>query len=177
MTLLVHSIGIRSMVFFAGVGVASLITLLTGIGNAVTYVAGVMAALFIGYGLVAVKNSERIKTEEDREALNDVHALVRQCVKLAETAARLGTQMPDNVSRTLAYLAAKTELLVTRYGKYFDPETVEMIRESEQMIVNAHVMGNADLEFLESLLWRLYDMRKGVRDIDDPHLHTARRSI
>jgi len=41
MTLLVHSIGIRSMVFFAGVGVASLITLLTGIGNAVTYVAGV----------------------------------------------------------------------------------------------------------------------------------------
>lgn len=52
-----------------------------------------------------------------------------------------------------------------------------MIRESEQMIVNAHVMGNADLEFLESLLWRLYDMRKGVRDIDDPHLHTARRSI
>lgn len=85
--------------------------------------------------------------------------------------------MPEDVSRTLAYLAAKTSLLVTRYGKYFDPETVDMIRESEQMIVNAHVGGNADLAFLETMLWRLNDLHKGIRDIDDPHLHMARRSI
>jgi len=177
MTLQAHSVGIRFMSFFSGVGVASLILLLTGLGNTVTYLSGVMAMLFIGYGLIAAKNSERVKTKEDREALNDVHALVKQCVKIAEKAARLDIYLPEDMSRALAYLAAKTSLLVTRYGKYIEPETLEMIRESERMVVDVHMGGDANPQFLEALLWRLQSMHGGIRDIDHPDLHTARRSI
>lgn len=179
MTYLPHSIAVRSLVFFAGIGVASIIIVMASAWEGMTRLAGVMAAFFIVYGLLAARNSERVKRTEDEEAFNDAKQLADQCVEIVEMIARMvAASRPGGVPAALAHLSAKTSLLVTRYRKYLEPSTALMITETEKMVVRAHVRGVPSMDrFLESLAHRVGSIGNGIRDIDDPFLHRSRRAI
>lgn len=172
-----RSASMRLLSLFSRVGAASPALLPTDIENVTACASVVRATLLMAHGLAAAKNSRRAQTERDRRELDEVHALATQCIKIAEMAARPGARRPEEVSRALARLAAKTGLLATRYGTHFDPQTAEMIRGADQMAVLAHAGGNADPRLPGQLLWRLQGMRAAVPDIGSPHLCAVRRHI
>lgn len=179
MTYLAHSVAVRSLIFFSGIGVASIIIVLASVWDGMTRLAGVMAALFIVYGILAASNSERVKRIEDEEAINDVKELAGQCVELVDTIARMvATSRTGEVSRALEHLSTKATLLVTRYRKYLDPSTARMVTETERMAVRAHVYGTSGMRrFLVPLADRVGRIGYGIREIDDPFLHRSRRAI
>lgn len=179
MTRLIHSVGIRALVFFSGSGVISLVILMAGVWDGMTRLAGVLAALFILYGFLSAKNSESVRRTEDEEALKDVRALAYQCASIVEAIAHMvEASRTIEVPGALAHLSAKTSLFVTRYRKYLDPGTAGMIVETEQMIVRAQLRGAANLpKLVNTLRLRVGDIDEGILDIDDPFLHKSRRAI
>jgi len=179
MTYLVHSLEMRALVFFCGIGAVSVIVVVTGAWDAMTRLAGVMAALFIVYGLLAARTSERVRRTEDEEAINDASELAGQCVEIVGMIARLvAASREGEVPRALEHLSAKTSLLVTRYRKYLDPRAARVAIETEKMVVRAHVNGVPDMRrFLRSLTPRVRRISGGIREIDDPFLHRSRRAI
>jgi len=179
MTYLAHSVVVRSLIFFSGIGVASIIIVLASVWDGMTRLAGVMAALFIVYGILAASNSERVKRIEDEEAINDVKELVDQCVELVDMIARMvATSRTGEISMALDHLSTKATLLVTQYRKYLDPSTARMVIETEKMAVRAHVYGTPSmLRFLVPLTYRVGKIGDGIREIDDPFLHKSRRAI
>jgi len=179
MTYLIHSVGVRALVFFAASGVISIIIVMSGTWDGMTRLAGVMAALFIAYGFFAAQNSERVRRAEDEEALKDVRALAGQCASIVEIIATMVEERrTEEVRRALRYLSTKTNLFVTRYRRYLDPETAGIVIETEQMIVRAHLRGVRSLpKFVETLRARVGGIGSGIRDIDDPFLHRSRRVI
>jgi len=178
-TVLVHSVGLRALVLFCGVGVAILVVALTSLWNEMVGAAGIMAALFIVYGLLVAKNTEQARRREDADALEDVRFLVVQCVSIAGMIGQLVAESREGEAlMALSHLSSKASLLVTRYRKYILPHTALTIKETEEMIVEAQVRGAPDLpEFVDSLGHRFRTIRLGIRDIDDPVLHMARRAI
>lgn len=179
MTYLVHSVAIRSLVFFSGIGVASLIIVLASAWEGMTRLAGVMAALFIVYGLLAAWNSERARRTEDEEAINDAKEVVGQCVELVDMMDIMAeASRSGEVLRALERLSAKASLLVTRYRRYLCPSTARTVIEIEKMAMRAHVYGAPGLRrFLVSVAPRVRSVGDGIRDIDDPFLHRSRRAI
>ncbi len=179
MTVLVHSIGLRSLVLFSGVGVAILTAALVNLWNAVVGAAGIMAALFIVYGLLVAKNTERVKRREDADALEDVKYQVVRCVSIVEMIGQLVDESREEEAlRALPHLSAKASLLVTRYRKYLLPRTACAIKETEEMIVDVQVCGTDDLRgFVGAIDRRFRAIRGGVRGIDDPFLYMARRAV
>ncbi|MDD9813244.1 MAG: hypothetical protein OXU37_03090 [Thaumarchaeota archaeon] len=179
MTYLAHPVGVRSLVFFSGIGVASIIIVLASAWDAMARLAGVMAAAFIVYGLLAAWNSERVRRIEDEEAINDARELAEQCVELVEMIARIvaGSRTGD-IPGALEHLSSKASLLVTRYRKYLDPDAAIMAIEAERMAVRAHVYGAPNMRrFLASMTPRVHKIARGIRDIDDEFLHRSRRAI
>lgn len=179
MTYLVHSVAIRSIIFFSGIGAASLIIVLASAWDGMTRLAGVMAAFFIVYGLLAASNTERVRRKEDEEAINDTMELADQCVEIVEMIIHMvAASRTGEVPRALAHLSTKTSLLVTRYRKYLDPDTARVVIETEKMVVRAHVHGVPDMRrFLRSLAPRIRCISGGIRELDDPFLHRSRRAI
>jgi len=178
-TYLAHSVAIRSLVFFSGIGVASIIIVLASAWDGMARLAGVMAASFIVYGLLAAWNSEHVRRREDEEAISDARELADQCVELVETIARMvAASRAGESARALEHLSAKASLLVTHYRRYLGPAAARAVMETERMAVRAHVYGAPGLSrFLVSVTPRVRSIGGGIRDIDDPFLHRSRRAI
>lgn len=179
MTAQAHSMGIRLLTFFSAVGVAILAVVLANFWNEVVGAAGIMAAIFIVYGLITAWGAERAKRREDADALEDVRYQVVRCVSMAEMIRQLVNESrEDEALRALPHLSAKASLLVTRYRRYLHPQTACAIKETEEMIVDVQVCGTDDLRgFVGAIDSRFREIRGGIRGIDDPSLHTARRAI
>lgn len=179
MTYLVHPLGLRALVFFSGIGIASAIVVMSGTWDGMTRLAGVMATLFIVFGLLAARNTEHTRRAEDEEALKDVRELAAQCVEIVGMIARMvASSETGDMPKALAHLSAKTTLLVTRYRRYLDPDTASMVMETEKIVVRAHVCGVINMHrFLRTLTRRVNMIRGGIREIDDPFLHRSRRAI
>lgn len=179
MTVLVHSIRLRALALFSGIGVAIIAVVLVKFWNEATAVAGIMSAMFIVYGLFVAWNTERVRRQEDADALEDVKYQVVRCVGIVEMIAQLVDEArEDEALRALFHLSDKASLLVTRYRKYLMPQTALEIKEIEAMIVDVQVCGTDDLRWFVGAIGRRFrSIRGGVRDIDDPFLHRARRAI
>jgi len=179
MTVPVHSIGLRALLLFCGVGAAILAVALLGLWDRAAGAAGIMAALFIVYGLLVARNTERARRRDDADALEDVRYQVVQCVNMAEAIVELVDESREGEALgALPHLSGKASLLVTRYRRYLLPDTVLAIKETEEMIVDAQVRGTADLRgFAVAIDRRFRAIRGGIRGIDDPLLYMARRAI
>lgn len=179
MTVLVHSMGLRAVALFSGIGAAILAVALVGLWNAAVGAAGIMAAIFIVYGLFVAKGTERARRQEDADALEDVKYQVVRCVRIAEMIVRLVDESREGEAlRALPLLSDRAGLLVTRYRKYLVPQTAIEVKETEAMIVDVQVRGTDDLRGFAGVIdGRFRAIRGGVRGIDDPFLHMARRAV
>lgn len=89
MTVLAHSMGLRAVVLFSGIGTAILAVALVGLWGATVGTAGIMAALFIVHGLFVARSTERARRQEDADALEDVKYQALRCVRIAEMIVQL----------------------------------------------------------------------------------------
>lgn len=179
MTSPAHSIGIRALMLFSCTGVVTLAVMLTNVWDVVVGAAGIMAGLFIVSGLIVARSTEHARRQEDADALEDVRYQVVRCVSIVEMIGQLVDESRENEAlRALPHLSAKASLLVTRYRKYLLPGMACAIKETEEMIVDVQVCGTDDLRwFVGAIDSRFRAIRGGVRGIDDPFLHMARRAI
>lgn len=144
------------------------------------FVLGALQLLIMAYVVFVAIRASLAQKREDRDRINDAHALVKHCGRILRMVDRAVRDM-EGIDRTgplLDRLYDRLDTILVQYRRYLEPGAADVIWDAENSIMDAMASGDRSLRVLvRQLADSLGDIDSMVLDVDSPALRHRRNRV
>lgn len=172
------AIGVIFWVSVAGIVLFGL--WIPGLLHDTPFVLGFLQLLIMVYVIFTAIRAALAKKGEDRDRINEVHALVKHCRRtlgMVDLAVK-GTGGIGRAGPLLDRLYGRLDTILVQYRRYLEPGAADVIWDAENSIMDAMASQERDLGVLvRQLADALEEIDAMVLDVDSPSLRHRRNTL